>query len=66
MSNKADGASTEAWVYPSSAIIHRPSRQQPTPDGAPAKARNLMGFLDAFKAVRRTDAPSLTHCEDFA
>jgi len=38
-----------------------------------ANARNLMGFLDAFKAVLavRTGlagakVPSLTHCEDFA
>jgi hypothetical protein len=35
--------------------------------------RNLKGFLDAFKAILRLpagsdgpNAPSLTHCEDFA
>jgi hypothetical protein len=42
-------------------------------DGAYTNSGNLMGFLDAFKAVPRprttsagTKAPSLTRCEDFA
>jgi hypothetical protein len=41
--------------------------------GAHAIRRNLMGFLDAFKAILAFQttcagpkAPSLTHCEDFA
>jgi hypothetical protein len=40
---------------------------------AHASGRNLMGFLDAFKAIlpfraglSRAKARSLTHCEDFA
>jgi len=55
-------------------------------DGAHASRGNLMGFLDAFKAIPASpesqfelpgkpawlflrsgpNAPSLTHCEDFA
>jgi hypothetical protein len=42
-------------------------------EGALASRRNLMGFLDAFKAIlpfpaglSRAKARSLTHCEDFA
>jgi hypothetical protein len=42
-------------------------------DGVHANLRNLMGFLDAFKAIvaLRTgpagvNAPSLTRCEEFA
>jgi len=35
-------------------------------DSAPASHRNLMGFLDAFKAAPAANAPSLTRCEDFA
>jgi hypothetical protein len=40
---------------------------------APANPCNLIGFLDAFKAIppfstvpAGTGVPSLTHCEDFA
>jgi hypothetical protein len=45
-------------------------------DTAPANIGNLVGFLDAFKAIFRpvwprnrsevANAASLTHCEDFA
>jgi len=45
-------------------------------DTAPANIGNLVGFLDAFKAVSgpvwlgnrpaAVNAASLTHCEDFA
>jgi hypothetical protein len=41
--------------------------------GAHANPRNLIGFLDAFKAIppcrpvpAGAKVPSLTHCEDFA
>jgi hypothetical protein len=41
--------------------------------GARANRRNLIGFLDAFKAISPlstalggANVPSLTHCEDFA
>jgi len=41
--------------------------------GAHANPRNLMGFLDAFKAILAfcttspgASSPSLTRCEDFA
>jgi hypothetical protein len=54
-------------------VVGSPLKKRAAHRQARANPRNLKGFLDAFKAVltpqaasRRPDAPSLTHCEDFA
>jgi len=59
-------------VYPSPADITAQIGNS-RPGWASANPRNLMGFLDAFKAIPRFStnspggkAPSLTACEDFA
>jgi hypothetical protein len=51
-------------------VAHKGAGGEP---GARANRRNLIGFLDAFKAISPlstapggTNVPSLTHCEDFA
>jgi hypothetical protein len=53
--------------------IRQTSQPKSATAGPSANPRNLMGFLDAFKAVPRFSAgsadgpaPSLTACEDFA
>jgi hypothetical protein len=58
----ANGSAFERFSWEGQAIAD--------PGGARANTRNLMAFLDAFKAIAmfRNTRPggSLTHCEDFA
>jgi hypothetical protein len=74
--NKGGQCAKRTQVYPSSAKYRKISLPKPATanlDGAHANPRNLMGFLDAFKAILAfcttspgASSPSLTRCEDFA